>query len=199
MSDVAYITIFVNDENDNPIVFSPSPGVTPNYCEDQAPAPIFIGSISDLDSLDYYALSVRISDPYDIGDELLDVDLTGVAALKYYDVSTYTLFVIGTLSPYIYSTILSDVVYENVAKEFGGRYRNLDIYFETDEIPNIPDIDLSHNYTTNSTELVEILVELQYNVRLLYCCYFHSYYYVLINTGKQQFTEHIHSCIELCE
>ena len=161
------------DENDNPVVFSPSPGVTLHYCEDQEPAPIFVGSISDLDSLDYYALSVRISDPSDTGFEILDIDLTGVAALKYYDITTYTLFVIGTLSPYTYSSILSDVVYENVAKEFGGRDRNLNIYFETDEIPNIPDIDLSYNYTTNSAllithpELVEIFAELQYNVSCL--------------------------------
>ena len=190
------------DANDNPVVFSPSPGVTLHYCEDQEPAPIFVGSISDLDSLDYYALSVKISDPSDTGYEILDIDLTGVAALKHYDIATHTLFVIGTLSPSNYSAILSEVVYENVAKEFGGKDRQLDIYFETDEIP-IPDIDPSHNYTTNSTlllthpELVEIFADLQYNVSLFTDVIL--ILFTLVITGRQQYPDNVHSCIELCE
>ncbi|KAI6660904.1 Lefftyrin [Oopsacas minuta] len=163
------ITIIVLDVNDNPTNITSIPGIILHYCEDQEPAPIFIGTISDLDSLDYYGLSVMISNPINSGLEILDVDLTGIAALKYYDITTHSLFVIGTLSPDIYDTILSLVVYENLANEFTGTYRNLDIYIETDVITNIPDLP-SFNYTINpntligNPELADIFDNLQQNV-----------------------------------
>ena len=153
-NDIAYVTIIVTDVNDNPTVFLPA-GVTLTYCEDQAPANIYIGNINDLDSLDYFGLSVKIINPLDTIYDILDVDLTGIAAIKYYDVATNTISVIGTLSRAIYEVILSLVRYENTAKEFTGCFRYFSIYFETDSVPYFLDIDPFLNSTINSTTLVD--------------------------------------------
>ena len=165
-STSALIEIAVTDANDNPTNVDVDP--TPlHYCEDQSPAPIFRGNISDLDTLDYYGLSVRVinGSVYDV----LDVDLTGIAALKYFNPLARILSVIGSLPPYVYQNILSLVLYENTAKELLGDKRYFDIYIESDTIPNLPiPMPNSTNNTTNSsilqdTELATIFLNLESN------------------------------------
>ena len=153
-SYIAYVTIVVTDANDNPVVFYPV-GLVLHYCEDQDPAPIYIGTINDLDSLDYFGFSVKITNPLDSFYEILDVDLTGIAAIKYYDVANNTLSVIGTLSPALYEVVLTLVRYENTAKEFSGSYRNFSIYFQTDAVSYFLDLNPFFNKTINSTTLVD--------------------------------------------
>ena len=168
LSGLAYVIIMVTDANDNPTEFSPT-GESLDYCEDQDPASIYRGNISDLDSLDYFGLAVKITNPLDSMYDILDVDLTGIAAIKYYDIATNTLAVIGTLSRDMYEIILSLVRYENTAKEFMGCFRYISIYFETDSFPNFdinPFINSTINFNTlmNNSELAAIFYEFELNV-----------------------------------
>ena len=114
----ATILITISDINDNRPQIEVTPGQ--NYVEDFGPVTLGSVSVVDDDSNAYTMLYgiVTIADPLDHEFEVLDLPITVLPNGFKMGYHNFSLFIVGPGTPELYSTLLSNVTYENLAVLF---------------------------------------------------------------------------------